>query len=94
MTLAIQHKTEEKSVSPCFTNPLLSARTHEIHYARETKMESLLGEIGVIGGGRYNFLCCWESVLCLCAHTMVSEGHASKPLLLFGVSLILLNCDL
>lgn len=27
MTLAIQHKTEEKSVSPCFTNPLLSART-------------------------------------------------------------------
>lgn len=28
MTLAIEHKSEENSISPCFTNTLLAARTY------------------------------------------------------------------
>lgn len=57
MTLAIEHKSEENSISSCFTNTLRAARTcvKFLMLGKFSKNGSLLGETGVIRGGRYNF---------------------------------------
>lgn len=56
-------------------------------------MESFLGEIGVIRGGRYNiFALLGKCLMSVCTHYGFSRTYF-QPLLLFGISLILLrNC--